>query len=171
MKAFKAIAAMAEGRVIGKSNTLPWNIPEELKWFKQCTLGHIIIMGRKTFDSLGRALPNRTTVVLTRKTPLNPVDGVHYINTIFELKTLNLDPNKEVWICGGAEIYSQTLPYCSDLYLTDIKLKIPEGDAFFPEFKHLFKAENIVAETDTFRIVHYTNPRPLALENELVKPK
>lgn len=156
---FKAIAAMSLNRVIGKANTLPWNIPEELQWFKQKTLDQIILMGRKTFDSIGRPLPRRQSIVLSKSA--NHISGVTLIH---DLK--NIPPpedNKTIWVIGGAEIYKLTLPYTSDLYLTEVKITIPDGDAFFPPFSHLFKQSEIIEDNDIYKITHYINPSPLTI--------
>src|SRR5215210_2954243 len=102
MKYFKAIAAMSENRVIGLNNRIPWHLPEDFKWFKQMTTGQIVVMGRKTFDSIGKPLPNRQTIVLTRS-PLS-IPGVKTISDLAEL-----DPEKEcsqIFICGGAQLYA-----------------------------------------------------------------
>jgi len=150
MKHFKAIAAMSENRVIGQGNRIPWHLPEDFKWFKQVTTGNIIVMGRKTFQSIGRPLPNRETIVLSRSDFAYP--GVRTITNLHEI-----DPSREsrdIFICGGAEIYAQTLHLCSDLYLTLVKTKV-EGDAFFPEFEKLFQLDKILRECPEFEIRHY----------------
>jgi dihydrofolate reductase len=108
----KAIAAMSLNRVIGAGNKIPWHLPEDFKWFKATTTGHVIVMGRKTFESIGKPLPNRTTIVLSRSAWAHP--GVTTIRSLDELPALVAD--RQVFICGGAEIYAQTLPLCSDLF-------------------------------------------------------
>src|SRR3989442_382175 len=108
MNHFKAIAAMSLNRVIGAGNKIPWHLPEDFKWFKKMTTGHIIVMGRKTFESIGKPLPNRTTNILSRSQFQYP--GVR---TISDLSQIDLaDETREIFICGGAEIYRQTLPLC-----------------------------------------------------------
>src|ERR1017187_5759209 len=126
MKQFKAIAAMSLNRAIGADNKIPWHLPEDFKWFKQKTTGHIIVMGRKTFESIGRPLPNRETVVLSRSQFQFP--GVRTISNLSEIKLA--DESRQVFICGGAQVYEQTLPLYSDLFLTLVKREV-EGDAFF----------------------------------------
>ena len=112
MKYFKAIAAMSLNRVIGQGNKIPWHLPEDFKWFKQMTTGQVLLMGRKTFESIGKPLPNRETVILSRSNYTYP--GVR---TISDLDQLDLEhESREVFICGGAQIYEQTLQLCSDLY-------------------------------------------------------
>src|SRR4051794_12081136 len=114
MKRLKAIAAMSLNRVIGQGNKIPWHLPEDFKWFKRMTTGQVVVMGRKTFESIGKPLPNRETIVLSRSHFAYP--GVR---TISNLSELGLEHEaREVFICGGAQIYEQALPMCSDLYLT-----------------------------------------------------
>ena len=127
MKYFKAIAAMSLNRVIGNGNQIPWHLPEDFKWFKGVTSGNVIVMGRKTFDSIGKPLPNRETIVLSRSAFSFP--GVKTISSLDELPSLT--GNKQVFICGGAQIYEQTLPLCSELFLTLVKREVA-GDALFP---------------------------------------
>jgi dihydrofolate reductase len=150
MKPFKAIAAMSLNRVIGCGGRIPWHLPEDFRWFKKMTTGQIIVMGRKTFESIGRPLPSRTTIVLTRGGFSAPG-----IQTCASLDGLDLagDP-REVFICGGAEVYAQALPRCSDLYLTLVQ-RTCEGDAFFPPFEDRFDLVGPVMENPEFRILHY----------------
>jgi dihydrofolate reductase len=150
MKAFKAIAAMSLNRVIGRGNQIPWHLPEDFKWFKRMTTGQVVVMGRKTFESIGRPLPNRTTIVLSRSPFAHP--GVRWAARVEEI-----DPGREageVFICGGAEVYRQTLPLCSDLYLTLVKRTV-EGDTFFPEFEPWFEVVETVETGPEFDILHY----------------
>src|SRR5215813_12546283 len=117
MRPYKAIAAMSLNRAIGVGNKIPWHLPEDFKWFKKLTTGHILVMGRKTFESIGKPLPNRTTFVLTRSS--QRIDGVEVIRNLTEIKTrLPESDQREIFICGGAQVYEQTLSLCSDLYLT-----------------------------------------------------
>lgn len=150
MKPFKAIAAMSQNRVIGQGNTIPWHLPEDFKWFKQTTTGHIIVMGRKTYESIGRLLPNRTTVILSRS-DLN-VPGAMMLKNLAALQPAT--DGRETFICGGAEIYRQALPLCSDLYLTLVKRSV-EGDAFFPPFEDQFELVETLRDTSDFSILHY----------------
>lgn len=154
MKQFKAIAAMSENRVIGNGNKIPWHLPEDFKWFKKMTTGQILVMGRKTFESIGKPLPNRTTIVLSRTNFQYP--GVQ---TISDLSQINLkNETREVFICGGAQIYEQALPFCSDLYLTFVK-RVVEGDAFFPTFENEFELAEEILDCPDFKILHYRNRR------------
>jgi dihydrofolate reductase len=150
MKRFKAIAAMAENRVIGRGNRIPWHLPEDFKWFKQLTMGHVLVMGRRTFESIGRPLPGRETIVLSRSQFAHP--GVRVISGLDQI-----DPaaeEREIFICGGAEIYALALPLCSDLYLTLVKQSV-EGDVFFPPFEGLFRFEKVLLERPEFEVRHY----------------
>jgi dihydrofolate reductase len=149
---FQAIAAMSLNRVIGAGNKIPWHLPEDFKWFKQMTTGHIIVMGRKTFESIGKPLPNRTTMVLSRSAFSHP--GVRTIHDLRELPALAGD--HEVFICGGAQVYAQALPRCSDLYLTLVKREA-EGDTFFPPFEDRFELAEELRDTAEFKILHYRN--------------
>ena len=152
MKHFKAIAAMSENRVIGNGNKIPWHLPEDFKWFKKMTTGNVIVMGRKTFESIGKPLPNRETIVLSRGAFQYP--GVR---TISDLSQIDLAKEaREVFICGGAQIYEQTLPLCSDLYLTLVKRTV-EGDAFFPKFEDKFHPVEEIVDGAEFKIVRYRN--------------
>ena len=150
MNRFKASAAMSENRVIGQGNQIPWHLPEDFKWFKKMTTGHVIVMGRKTFESIGRPLPNRTTIVLSRSNFQFP--GVQTVGSLEAIASLTGD--REVFICGGAQIYEQALPLCSDLYLTVVK-RVVSGDAFFPKFEDAFELAELVADNPDFTIHHY----------------
>ena len=149
---FQAIAAMSLNRVIGNRNNIPWHLPEDFKWFKKTTMGHVLLMGRKTFNSIGRPLPGRDTVVLTR----NPesIIGIPTFNSIEAFEQADEFQKRKVFVCGGAEIYRQTLEKCSDLFLTLVKQKI-EGDTFFPDYESLFDTGTILHKTEEFEIIHY----------------
>ncbi len=125
------IVAMAKNRTIGMNNTLPWRCPEDLKHFKALTMGHHMIMGRKTFDSIGKALPGRTTVIVTRNTELK-VEGCLVAHTLAEALKLCAGDD-EIFIVGGAELYAQSLPLVNTMYVTEIQQDV-QGDAHFPEF-------------------------------------
>ena len=153
MRPFKAIAAMSLNRVIGDGNRIPWHLPEDFKWFKQITTGQVIVMGRKTFESIGRPLPNRTTIVLTRSR--GPIPGVRTVADLGQID--GTDPaliGREVYICGGAEVYQQALPLCSDLYLTLVQ-RVVEGDVVFPPFEGRFELVEEVLSRPEFKILHY----------------
>jgi dihydrofolate reductase len=150
---FKAIAAMSLNRVIGAGNRIPWHLPEDFKWFKQRTMGQVLVMGRKTFESIGRPLPGRTTIVLSRS-------GQTFAgtSTISELSQLNPESQavagRDIYICGGAEIFQQALPLCSDLYLTLVKRQV-EGDTYFPAFEERFEMVQELADYPEFKILHW----------------
>jgi dihydrofolate reductase len=158
VKRFQAIAAMSLNRVIGVGNRIPWHLPEDFKWFKQMTTGQVIIMGRKTFESIGKPLPNRTTIVLTRGA--SEIPGVL---TAPDLGRIDWDHpavvGRKLFICGGAQVYEQALPMCSDLYLTLVK-RMVEGDTFFPAFEERYELLEEVMERQEFTILHYWNRHP-----------
>jgi dihydrofolate reductase len=158
VKPFKAIAAMSLNRVIGAENRIPWHLPEDFKWFKKMTTGQVIVMGRKTFESIGRPLPNRTTIVLTRS--LATIPGVRTISDLGQID--RADPTlagREIYICGGAQLYQQALPLCSDLYLTLVQ-RVVEGDTLFPPFEDQFDQLAEVMACPDFKILHYRVREP-----------
>lgn len=124
------IAAVAENRALGKNNQLIWHLPADLKRFKQTTLGHHIIMGRKTFESLGKPLPNRTTIIITRNKDYTQ-EGCIVVNSLSEAIEVS-KTDKNPYILGGAEIYKQALNIADKLDLTLVH-KTFEADVFFPE--------------------------------------
>ncbi len=127
------IVAMASNRTIGVNNTLPWRCPEDLKRFKSLTMGHHMIMGRKTFESIGKALTGRTTVVVTRNTNLQ-IDGCLVAHSLQQAIDMCAG-DSEIFIVGGAELYAQALDRADTLYITEIQQEVL-GDAYFPEFKN-----------------------------------
>jgi dihydrofolate reductase len=153
LKYFNAIAAMSQNRVIGQGGKIPWHLPEDFKWFKKMTTGQVVVMGRKTFESIGKPLPNRTTVILSRRNFSHA--GAR---TAADLSQVDwTEPGlagREVFICGGAQVYAQTLPLCSDLYLTVVK-RVIEGDAFFPPFEDQFEPVKEILDCAEFKILHY----------------
>ena len=131
MACLSIIVATAKNRVIGVNNTLPWHLPEDLKRFRALTTGHHIIMGRKTYDSLGRLLPGRTTVIVTRNQAYK-VEGAIVVHSL-EDAIVACGDDQEVFLIGGAELYQDGLKLANKLYITEIDAEY-EGDAFFPEF-------------------------------------
>lgn len=127
------VVAMDRNRVIGLNNDLPWHLPKDFKFFKDKTTGHTMIMGRKTYESLGGPLPNRKSVVVTSKNPSYPeeVDVIHDINTIKEWN--EKQPDEEFFVIGGAAIFKQVLPFVDRMYITRIDESF-EGDTQFPAF-------------------------------------
>jgi dihydrofolate reductase len=152
-----AIAAMASNRVIGRNGTLPWHLPEDLKFFKTATLGHPVLMGRKTFDSivatLGKPLPKRRNLVLSRE--MAPREGVEVLRDIADLPTLpDLDPSSPVFLIGGAQLYESLLPACAELLLTWID-QPHEGDAFFPTFEPMFELKEVLGRGEGYEFRRY----------------
>ena len=129
------IAAFAQNRVVGINNMLPWHLPEDLKYFRRTTTGKAIIMGRKTYESIGRPLPNRTNIVISRN-PDFRAEGVRVVASLAAAISLAEDVNtindvQEVMIIGGASIYEAALPMAERLYITHVHAEV-EGDAYFP---------------------------------------
>ncbi len=125
------IVAAARNRVIGINNTLPWHLPEDLRHFKALTMGHHIIMGRKTYESIGRPLPGRTTVIVSRD-PGYRIEGCLTADSVQRAMAL-CQGDAEIFFVGGANLYGQALPFAQRLYLTEIQQDYL-GDAWFPEF-------------------------------------
>ncbi len=123
------IWAMDEGGLIGAGNRLPWRLPADMRWFRRHTLGKPVLMGRRTFESIGRPLPERRNLVLTRTRAQLP--GCEIVRTLDEARTLAGDA--ELMVIGGAQVYRLALPVASRLYLTRVHARL-EGDAFFPDF-------------------------------------
>ncbi|MCF0126912.1 MAG: dihydrofolate reductase, partial [Clostridia bacterium] len=124
------IVAKAKNNVIGKDNKLIWHLPEDLKRFKAITSGHTIIMGRKTFESLGRVLPNRHHIIISKENKLDiDNENVEIINDI-SLIDKYINDEKEHFVIGGASIYKLLMPYCKKMYITEINMEF-DGDVFF----------------------------------------
>ena len=152
---------MSENRVIGAGGKIPWHLPGDFKWFKKMTTGQVIVMGRKTFESIGAPLPNRTTIVLSRSQFSHP--GVQ---TVSELSRIDLaNEARGVFICGGAQVYAQALPLCSDLFLTLVK-RVVGGDAFLPSFEDRFELAQEILDCPDFKILHYRN-RTFGIETRI----
>lgn len=128
-----SIVAMAENRVIGKNNDIPWYLPADLKYFKKVTLNHPIIMGRKCYNSIGRPLPKRTNIVMTRD-PFFLSTGIVVAHSLeMALQIARDTDTSECFIIGGGEIYNQSMDFIDRLYVTEVDTHV-EGDVFFPEF-------------------------------------
>lgn len=147
---WKAIAAMSANRVIGNKGKIPWHLAEDFKWVKQCTQGQVIAMGRKTFESMGRPLPNRENIVISRTAETIP--GCLVLASLEALESHLTD--REIWIFGGAQIYQAALDRIDELYLTVVNGTF-EGDAFFPPFEDQFDPPEVIRETPEFRILKY----------------
>ena len=142
------IAAVGKNLELGLNNKLIWSIPEDLQYFKQMTINKTVVMGRKTYESIGRPLPNRNNVVLTRKDI--KIDGINTIKNYEEV----LSMDEEVFIIGGESIYELFLPYADNLYLTEINAS-HEADTYFPYFdKELYERE--IIKSDCYKGVNYS---------------
>ena len=126
------IVAHDLNRVIGKDNKMPWHIPNELAYFKEKTMGKAIVMGRNTFESIGRPLPGRLNIVITRNTAYKP-DGVTVVHSIEDAIDLARKHHEEVMVIGGEQIFKEVLPYSDLMYVTLIQKEF-EGDTFFPSY-------------------------------------
>ena len=147
-KKFKAIVAMSLNRAIGKDNKLPWHVPEDLRWFKKLTTGNVIIMGRKTWESIGTPLPNRESIVVTS----SELPGIRTVRTLDQINP-NAD-SREYFIIGGAQLFQEALPLCSDIFLTLVKREV-EGDVFLPPFEQNFTLAETIQDTPAFSILRY----------------
>src|SRR5450631_604012 len=125
------LAAVGANLVIGRAGDMPWHLPQDLAHFKATTMGHTMVMGRKTYDSIGRALPGRRTVVITRQQGWH-APGVEVAHSLAE--ALALAGPTEVFVVGGSEVYRQAMPFADRMMLTEIE-QSPEGDIFFPTFE------------------------------------
>jgi dihydrofolate reductase len=153
------VVAMAHNRVIGKDNKLPWHFSEDLKHFKQLTTGSTVIMGRKTFESIGKPLPNRQNFVVSR-TKTEPSENPRFFGSIQEaVKSVKTE---KAFIIGGANLYAQTLELADGIYLTTIDADF-DGDAFYPELPGCFKEKNRQKLQDQpgIEVVFYENVRPI----------
>lgn len=163
MTALSLIVAVAENRVIGINNTLPWHLPEDLKRFRTLTMGHHIIMGRKTYESLGRLLPGRTTIIVTRNSDYQ-VEGAlvaHSLTAALDLCQEDAEP----FLIGGAELYQEGLKLAEKLYITQVNAEF-SGDAFFAEidatdWQLAEKTDHIAASGLGFSELVYQRRRPI----------
>ena len=156
------LVAMAENRVIGKNGAIPWHIPEEVAFFKSSTMGHTLVMGRKTYDSIGRPLPGRTNIVISSQPEL-VIEGCKMAASLQEALDIAKPLGKKIFIIGGGEIFKQSMILADSIYLSVIHREV-DGDVFFPSFS---EAEFIktyseyveASEPYTFEI--YERPVPL----------
>mgnify|MGYP006279973511 FL=1 len=148
----KAIAAMSINRVIGNDEEIPWHLPEDFKWFKECTLNQVVVMGRVTIESIGKPLPKRETVLVSRSAKAADYPGMSILRDPEQVT--QIDTDKEIWICGGAEIYEATLPLWSELYLTVVKQKV-KGDTYFPAFEPFFERPETLRENEDMIIYRF----------------
>lgn len=154
------VVAMGENRVIGTGGQIPWHLPADLAHFKQLTLGHPMIMGRKTFDSIGRVLPGRTSIVVTRQ-PDWTADGVVTAADLDEALTVAAELDDEVFIVGGGQIYAEALErgLVDTMVLTQVRAA-PDGDTVFPDFDHAEWQMGDVQGFDDFSIATLTRRIP-----------
>lgn len=164
MLCISLIAAIAHNRVIGLNNTLPWHLPEDLKRFRALTIGHHIIMGRKTYESLNRLLPGRTTVIVSRNPTLS-VPGAKIASSLSDA-IAQCGDDEEIFIIGGAELYRDGLQCAHKLYITEIDATFA-GDAFFPEFDVALWRQSAISNMHTgeinYRFVIYERQAPMAI--------
>jgi dihydrofolate reductase len=166
MRPFKAIAAMSENRVIGCGGKIPWHLPEDFRFFRKMTIGNIIVMGRRTFQAVGRPLPDRHTIVLSRHFKKPQEIFAQQELGLFKCGTFEIAPKlekigyakdkREIFICGGGQVYAGALPFCTDLFLTRVKKSV-EGDTFFPPFEDQFELVVEILDCPEFKILHYRN--------------
>ncbi len=126
------IAAIGKNNELGKNNALLWKMPADMKHFRETTTLHAVIMGRKTFESIGKPLPNRRNVVITRDASYKQ-PGVEVVNSLSTALDLFPDPKEEIFFIGGANIYEQVMPIADKLYITHVDAEVKDADAFFPE--------------------------------------
>jgi len=155
------IAAIGKNRELGKDNKLLWHISDDFKRFKKLTSGHVVIMGRKTFESIGKPLLNRINIVVTRNRSWTPLGCTvcYSLEEAIEEAKKNLPAGRQVFIIGGAEIYKQGLKYADKLYLTLVDKEFPDADAFFPdysEFKKVVFEENHISGDIKFKFINLT---------------
>lgn len=153
---YTGIVAMDEKRAIGLRNGIPWRLPEDLKLFKRLTMGHPILMGRKTWESLGRPLPGRQNIVLTRDAAYQ-AEGAMVIHDIAELEGVELQ-DKEVMVIGGAQIYGAMLPLMEKLYVSEVH-GAHEADTYFPPFEHVLPLRRELAQYEGFTSTLYERVR------------
>ena len=150
------VVAVDQQHCIGRDNQMAWHIPADFKHFREITQGGVVVMGRKTFESIvsiiGKPLPDRTNIILTRQADYRAPDGV-FVYTSLD-KILEDFKDKELWSIGGGEIYKETLPYADKLFLTEVHQAVP-GDAFFPEFDKNSWHETEREDKDGYSFVTY----------------
>lgn len=145
------VVAAARNNVIGKGNALPWSLPNDLKHFREVTAGRTVIMGRKTFESIGRPLPKRRNIIITRQEDYKP-EGVEVVGSL-DAAIASMPEGEEAFVIGGGEIFRQALPIADRIYLTRVEADV-EGDAFFPpleadKWRETSRVDGIVDEKNT----------------------
>ena len=147
------IAACAKNGVIGNQGAIPWDIPGEQKRFKDLTMNNIVIMGRRTYEEIGKPLPGRIMIILSST---KKFDGCYQAESISEALVLagEIAEEKDIFICGGAELYKLCMPYAKKLFITEINLEV-EGDTYFPDFDKSRFIKTVEKETDQYNYVTY----------------
>jgi dihydrofolate reductase len=148
-----AVVAMTGARIIGKDGSLPWHLPADLAFFKRTTRGHAIVMGRKTFESIGRPLPQRRNIVLTRD-PHWRADGVEVVHSLTELQQLGFGADETVFLIGGAQLYQALLAGLDEILVSHVHAAYP-GDTVFPAFEHLFGDGEVIEAHADFEVRRY----------------
>lgn len=152
-KMIAIIAAMAKNRVIGRAGRIPWNLPEDMRHFRELTLGHIIVMGRRTYEEIGHPLPGRTTYLISSAIQVEK-DNCHTVSSLEEV--LQRESDNDIFICGGAMLYQEALPHATYLYLTELEEEV-EGDICFPEFDvNDYEVVDRVPQTDASGAYSYS---------------
>ena len=157
---------MTPRRVIGRAGTIPWHLPEDFRWFKRATMGGALLMGRKTFDSIGRPLPGRLSLVVTRGALPAAGPDVRPVPDLGAFREEDYAP-REVWVVGGAEIYRQTLGRCEEVYLSLVDRDV-EGDTFFPPFESDFELADVVLRQPEFEVRRYRRTTPLSPDRPIL---
>jgi len=150
------LAAVGTNLVIGRNGAMPWHLPEDLAHFKATTMGHTMVMGRKTYEAIGQALPGRRTIVITGQQDWHAA-GVEVAHSLAE--ALSLAGPTEVFVVGGGQVYSDAMPFADQMILTEIE-QSPDGDAFFPTFGSDHWHETVREGHDGFAFVTYVRRVP-----------
>lgn len=153
MPAWKAIAAVAENGVIGNGLEIPWRIPEDFRHFKRATMGGIVVMGRRTWESIGsKPLPGRLNVVISSSA--GECEGAEVYRSLSDFKRARGGDPRQVWICGGAALYRSALGECSEILMSRVRMR-PEGDVFFPDISREFREAGTVMKGGMFDVVRF----------------
>lgn len=152
--AISMIAAVGKNLELGKNNDLIWHFKEDMKFFKETTMGHPVIMGRKTFESLPKALPGRKNIVISAN-PEYKADGAEVVTSVEEAIKLAETEDTDAFVIGGVRIYAEFLPYAANLYLTEINAECPDADTYFPDFNKSDYIKEIINFYDVDGIEFY----------------
>ena len=152
--AISMIAAVGKNLELGRNNDLIWHFKEDMKFFKETTMGHPVIMGRKTFESLPKALPGRKNIVISAN-PEYKADGAEVVTSVEEAIKLTEAESADAFVIGGGRIYTEFLPYADNLYLTEINAECPDADTYFPDFNKSDYIKEIINFYDVDGIEFY----------------